>query len=323
MHTQKRNTQLFFVLLFALAALFLVGCGATEQETTNANETQTLKADNMSGDVGAGANDANSIETMDDNVDMNHMGCQEGEISANGECIPAADNNRALFDQNLTGVVEAYVVDSPIGGYFAKPATDGNYPGVILIHEWWGLNDNIKDMADILAAEGYLVYAVDLYGGEVASESSDAARLSGSVRSNPGGAIEVMSAAKTYLEEEGATKLGSMGWCFGGQQSLLISTSDPLDATVIYYGQLTDNTTILSNLGGPVLGVFGEDDGFISVESVQNFESALESIGVESDIYVYKGVGHAFANPSGSNYAPEQTLDAWSRTLEFLNKNLK
>lgn len=209
-------------------------------------------------------------------------------------------------------------------GYYARPSEEGIYPGVVMIHEWWGLNDNIKQTADNLAAQGYNVLAVDLYNGEVATESSDAGRLAGSVRANPDEAINNMNAAITYLENQDSDKLASLGWCFGGQQSLQISLNNPdLDATVIYYGNLVTDEEELSSIDHPVLGIFGEEDSSIPVATVNEFDTALDNIGVENQIYIYPGVGHAFANPSGNNYAPDETEDAWMKTLNFLDENLK
>jgi plastocyanin len=112
-----------------------------------------------------------------------------------------------------------------------------------------------------------------------------------------------------------------MGWCFGGQHSLLLSLNEELDATVIYYGNV--DVEDISSISGPVLGIFGAQDTSISVESVRDFQAKLNLKGVENDIRIYADVGHAFANPSGSNYAPAETLDAWERTVDFLETNLK
>jgi len=106
------------------------------------------------------------------------------------------------------------------GGYLAKPLKNGDYPGVIMIHEWWGLNDNIKEMADNLAGQGYVVLAVDLYNGEVADDANRARELSANIRQNPQEAIENMKSAISYLKENYQTEnIASLGWCFGGQQS--------------------------------------------------------------------------------------------------------
>jgi carboxymethylenebutenolidase len=208
-------------------------------------------------------------------------------------------------------------------GYISKPKSAGSYPGVIMIHEWWGLNDNIRDMAKMLAAKGYVVLAVDLYDGKVAASSDEARQLVTSL--NQSRANENMQAAIAYLREnESATKMASMGWCFGGGQSLQVSMSgEELDATIIYYGNVNANETQLSAIDWPVLGIFGENDTGIPPSAVNEFESKLDNLGIENDIYIYPGVGHAFANPSGMNYAPNETKDAWKKTVDFLQKHLK
>jgi carboxymethylenebutenolidase len=213
-------------------------------------------------------------------------------------------------------------------GYLVYPTNDTNQklPAVIMIHEWWGLNDNIKNMANMLAKEGYVVLAVDLYNGTVARDSSRASELSSSVGNNPSAAIANMQSAVKYvssLENVNASRIASLGWCFGGGQSLrlaLNSEQHPLAATILYYGNLVNDTETLSKIKWPVLGIFGDKDQSIPVNSVKQFEQALNKIGVTNEIYIYPGVGHAFANPSNDNYAPKETSDAWQKTIAFLDK---
>jgi len=206
-------------------------------------------------------------------------------------------------------------------GFLAKPEQEGNYPGIIMIHEWWGLNDNIKDMAKQLAGEGYVVLAVDLYEGKIATTSDEARQYVSSLDQEK--ALENMKAATSYVKSQGSTKVASLGWCFGGGQSLQLALNEPLDATVIYYGNLVTNETRLDVVEWPVLGIFGDQDTSIPVETVNEFDVALEDLNIENEIYIYPGVGHAFANPSGMNYAPQQTQDAWKKTVNFLDKHLK
>ncbi len=199
-------------------------------------------------------------------------------------------------------------------------------PAVVMVHEWWGLNDNIKDMADELASEGYVVLAADLYNGEVAADPNRARELSSSVRENPQQAISNLQSAVQYLTSlpnVNSSRIAALGWCFGGGQALqlaLNSEQHPLAATVIYYGNLVNDTNELSKINWPVLGIFGDQDQAVPVESVNAFEQALNETGITNEIYLYPGVGHAFANPSGDNYAPEETADAWEKTLVFLKK---
>lgn len=209
-----------------------------------------------------------------------------------------------------------------VQGFYAEPEMAGAYPGVILIHEWWGLNDNIKESAEKLASAGYRVLAVDLYDGRVATESSQARELTGTL--DQARALQNLGAAKAYLESKGAERIASMGWCFGGGQSMQFSLSGAeLDATVIYYGQLVTDSAELEKITWPVLGVFGSEDTSIPTNTVVEFRDTLTVQATPNEVYIYPGVGHAFANPSGANYAPEETADAWVKTLAFLEANLR
>jgi len=234
------------------------------------------------------------------------------------------NNNSEIFEEGMYDVKTEFVTYFENSkGYIAKPITDGEFPGIVMIHEWWGLNDNIKEMAEKLASHGYVVLAVDLYNGSVATTSDEARQLIGSFDSQVG--VENMNSAASYLlENNDSEKLGSVGWCFGGGQSLnLALNNDDMDATVIYYGQLVSDTESLSSIEWPVLGIFAELDNGIPPESVREFESTLNELEISNEIHIYSGVDHAFANPSGDRYAPEESKDAWQKTLEFLNSNLK
>ena len=201
-------------------------------------------------------------------------------------------------------------------------------PAVIMIHENKGLNDNIKNMANLLARNGYVVLAVDLFKGEVTTDRNRSSELTQYVRDNQDIATANLKSAVKYvssLPNVNAEEIVSLGWCFGGAQSLqlaLNSQDHPLAATIIYYGRLVTDNATLANIKWPVLGIFGDQDRSIQVDTVKAFESALNSIGIPNEIYIYKGVGHAFANPSGENYAPKETQDAWQKTLSFLEKHV-
>jgi len=224
-------------------------------------------------------------------------------------------------------------------GYLVYPITSNEnksninnkndtFPAVIMIHENKGLNDNIKNMANLLARNGYVVLAVDLFKGEVTTDRNRSSELTQYVRDNQDIATANLKSAVKYvssLPNVNAEKIVSLGWCFGGAQSLqlaLNSQDHPLAATIIYYGRLVTDNATLANIKWPVLGIFGDQDRSIQVDTVKAFESALNSIGIPNEIYIYKGVGHAFANPSGENYAPKETQDAWQKTLSFLEKHV-
>ena len=210
-----------------------------------------------------------------------------------------------------------------VEGFLATPEKAGAYPGVVMIHEWWGLNENIRDMARSLASFGYSVLAVDLYNGTVAKTPEEAKKQIGSLDQEK--ALLNMRAAADYLRKnEGTVKIASLGWCFGGGQSLKFSLSgEKLDATVIYYGDLLLEEKKLRPITWPVFGVFGDKDTAVPVESARIFDNVLTQLNTPHEIHIYPGVGHAFANPSGDNYAPNETLDAWTKTVKFLEKNLK
>lgn len=210
-----------------------------------------------------------------------------------------------------------------VNGYFVRPEGTGSYPGVVLIHENRGLRPEIKTAAEDLAKEGYMVLAVDLFNGQVL-ETQDQARAATSQFNQATGTAN-MRAATQYLRDQGATKVASWGWCFGGRQSVALAISgEPLDATIVYYGGgMATTTQQLTPINWPVMGVFGDADQAIPTTTVKTFEDSLNTLGIENEIYIYPGVGHAFANPSNPNHAPAETADAWQKTLAFLDKHLK
>ena len=219
----------------------------------------------------------------------------------------------------------AEVNDELVYGYFAAPADVFEpLPAIIVIHEWWGLNDNVRAMADRLAGEGYMVLAVDLYQGETADSPGAARVLMREVVEDPEPARENLRAAYEFLMTAGAPRIGSLGWCFGGGWSLNTAQlfPDDLDATVIYYGQVIDDEEKLRPINTPILGLFAADDTGIKVESVEAFGAALERLRKDHEIHIYPGVGHAFANPTGNNYNRDAAEDAWTRTLAFLQSHL-
>jgi len=234
------------------------------------------------------------------------------------------NNNSMIFSSgNYEVIIEDVQYLENINGYLAKPASGGDHPGIIMIHEWWGLNDNIKAMAEKLASHGYVVLAVDLYEGQVGTTAEEARQLIGSFDGSKG--LHNMNSAASFLKDQyNPSKMGSIGWCFGGGQSLnLALDNEEMDATIIYYGQIETEKEILSTIDVPVLGIFAELDQGIPTEKVKEFEAALNELEIPNEIHIYPEVDHAFANPSGDRYAPEASMDAWQKTIEFLEMNLK
>jgi carboxymethylenebutenolidase len=180
-------------------------------------------------------------------------------------------------------------------------------------------------MADRLAGEGYIVLAVDLFGGKTAQYPPDARALMLEVVENPEPANENLRQAYQFVNETaGAPRIGVLGWCFGGGWALNAAMLMPrdIDATVIYYGQVSTDREKLAPVDMPILGLFAENDRGIPVGDVRGFEEALDALGKNHEIIVYPGVGHAFANPSGNNYDPRAAQMAWEKTLAFLDYHL-
>ncbi len=231
--------------------------------------------------------------------------------------------------QPVTGseVVYATVGGKQVKGYLVRPsAAKGPLPGIIVVHEWWGLNDNIRHAADRLAGEGYEALAVDLYDGQSATNPDDATKYMKAVMADKDTAKDNLRQAYAYLHDhEHATKMGVIGWCFGGGWSLQTALlfPDKLDAAVMYYGQPVTDVATLKTLKMPLIGFFGEKDQGITVADVTAFQDALKQAGVNAEIHEYPDAGHAFANPSGKNYQAAAATDSWDRTVKFFAKYLK
>lgn len=223
--------------------------------------------------------------------------------------------------------VEYATIDGrPVRGFLAQPTGGaGDGPALIVIHEWWGLNDNIRAMARRLAGEGYTALAVDLYRGDVAEDPERARELMSAAMKGEAELEDNLRQAFAYLSDDlEASPVGTIGWCFGGGWSLRTALMLPegISATVVYYGRLPTDKQSLATLQAPVLGIFGAEDGGIPVESVHAFEQALGELGKDAQIHIYPGADHAFANPSGTRYNAGAAEDAWDKTLAFLKRHL-
>ena len=198
-------------------------------------------------------------------------------------------------------------------------------PGVLVIHEWWGLNEHIMHWADRLAAQGYAALAVDLYGGKVATTPEEAMAAMKTV--DPKRSQEILKAAHQYLMTSArvqSTHTGVIGWCFGGTWSLRSGMAIPeLNAAVMYYGRPVLNVDELKTLKTPVLAIFGSKDESISNDVVEEFDEALSDAGVSHRILKYDAP-HAFANPSApGRYDAEAAAAAWDQVKDFLAEHLK
>jgi carboxymethylenebutenolidase len=208
--------------------------------------------------------------------------------------------------------------------YLSLPEGEPPLAALVVIHEWWGLNDHIRHWTDRLAAAGYAALAVDLYGGRVATTPEEATQLMQAVDEARG--REIVHAAVRFLGEDArvrASKRGVIGWCFGGAWSLQTGLAEPeLDAIVMYYGRVVTDAAQLRALPGPLLGIFGNQDTAITPASVDEFERALGEAGVEHRILRYDAP-HGFANPSGARYDRANAEAAWAEVQAFLARHLR
>jgi carboxymethylenebutenolidase len=216
--------------------------------------------------------------------------------------------------------------DETVSGYLALPDGGGRHPAIIVIHEWWGLNDWVKEQAQKYASQGYVALAVDLYRGKVAANPDDAHILMRGLPDDRG--MRDLEAAFAYLNtraDVNAAKIGSVGWCMGGSWSIKLAADQPkLAACAVNYGWLPSDAALIAKIKAPVLGNFGADDQGIPPRDVKAFESAMKAGGKTTDIKIYDGAGHAFENPNNKQgYRPEAATDAGQRMSAFFQKYLK
>ena len=212
-------------------------------------------------------------------------------------------------------------------GFLATPAGKGPSPAVIVIQEWWGLDNWVKDQARALAKEGYVALAVDLYRGKVTDKQDEAHQLMSGLP--PDRAMRDLKSAFAFLTARPDVKkdrIGAIGWCMGGRYTLALATEEPkLAAAVAYYGAPPTDAAAIARIQAPILGNFGGEDKGPSPDQVKAFEAALKKAGKSADIKIYEGAGHAFANVNNpwGGYREAAAKDASSRTVAFFAQHLK
>ena len=216
--------------------------------------------------------------------------------------------------------------DETVQGMLYTPTGKARFPALIVIHEWWGLNDWVKEQASKLSDEGYMALAVDLYRGKVASTPDEAHELMRGVPQDR--AVRDLRAAFDFLKSQKNVKgdrIGSIGWCMGGGYALDVALEEPtLAADVINYGHLAVDENSLKKINAPILGIFGGKDRGIPVDDVKKFEQTMKQLGKKVEIMVYPDAGHAFENPNNKEgYRAEDAADAWKSTVGFLERTLK
>ena len=208
--------------------------------------------------------------------------------------------------------------------YLSRPKGGNPIGAVLVIHEWWGLNDNVKHWADRLASDGYVALAVDLYEGTIATTRDEAMAAMRGVEAEA--ATAKLVAAHAWLRDGdgpvAAERTACIGWCFGGGWSLNLAIAEPeLDAAIVYYGRLVTDAETLGAIEAPILGVFGEQDRGIPPSAVEAFESAMGEAGKDVTVRMYDAE-HAFANPSSARYDAEHAAAAWQESRAFLAEHM-
>jgi len=211
---------------------------------------------------------------------------------------------------------------------FMKPGDTPKLPAVVLLHEWWGLNDDIVQRTEEFAGKGYYAVAVDLYDGKVTKDPAEAAKYKDAL--TDAGALARMKAGLdvlTALAGKGgvdAGRIAAAGWRMGGNQSLKLALGDArVKACVVFYGTPITEAAKLKALQGPVLGIFGKEDKGIPVAQVDAFEKGLKEAGIKAEILQYDGVGHAFASKAAAAmgmYNEAKAKEAWGKMWEWLGK---
>ncbi len=217
--------------------------------------------------------------------------------------------------------------DEATRGYLAVPEGDGPFPALVLIHEWNGLVDRVRQVADAMAEEGYVALAADLFGGRTGSNPDENRALTAEANADPDAVVANLNGAVGFLRarDDVTGAIGTMGWCFGGGIALSYALGgERHDATAIFYGRLVTDPEALAALDHEVYGTFAEMDGGIPPDQVNRFVNALRAQGIENDVHVYDAVDHGFwlrvdEDPE-LRVAPAR--DAWERLKAYLERTL-
>ena len=246
------------------------------------------------------------------------------EATPTGEGVGSPESNMTTDAGLVAGAVEYPGMDGEtLTGYWARPEGDGPWPAVVVLQEWWGLNEHIMDVTRRIANEGYVALAPDLYKGQVATEPDEARKLVMEL-DMPTAVEEIGSDIDHLLAQEfvSGDKAAIVGFCMGGRLVLMTAlANDNLAVAVPFYGSpLTPAEA--ANVKAPVLGLYGADDGGIPVAEVQAMGEALTAAGIENEIQIYAGAPHSFFNDTRDSYRPEAAADAWQRMLAWFEKYL-
>ena len=206
--------------------------------------------------------------------------------------------------------------------FMARPEEIEKAPAIIIIHEWWGLNPHIEDVAKRFAREGFIAVAADLYDGRTTKDSQEASKLMGGLKQDDG-----LASLRVVLNQlrgmPDVTSIGVTGFCMGGTFALLLACTEKVEACAPFYGDVPVDTTLIGRLSCPVLFIGGEKDQWITVEKMKRLETALKQYTKDGEVRIYKGADHAFFNDTRTEvYNKADAEDAWKRVIEFFNRHL-
>ena len=233
-------------------------------------------------------------------------------------------SSAALRLERSAGRSVTFVGSEKVPGFLALPRDVTRHRAIIIIHEWWGLSEWVKEQTVRFAENGYIALAVDLYEGKVTTDASIARKLKRRLRQKQ--TLGELKAAFDYLAsrpEVDPKHIGSLGWSMGGGFAVQFAIHETrLAACVVNYGPLPTDVADIQKIDVPVLGIFGSHDRGIRPDKVRAFEASMKAAGKRVDIRIYDGAGHGFENPTNqTGYRPAAAADAWLHTLEFLRRS--
>jgi carboxymethylenebutenolidase len=223
----------------------------------------------------------------------------------------------------MAGVQTERTTIEGVGVFTARPEGGAKTPAILLVHEWWGLNSHIEDIAGRLAREGFLAVAVDLYDGAVTRDAQEASKLMGALKPEAG-LVKLRAVLGRLRAMPEVGSIGVTGFCMGGTFSLLLACHDRVEAAAPFYGDVPVDTTLIGKLGCPLLFIGAEKDQWITVEKMNRLDTALKQYAKAGEVRIYPGADHAFFNDTRPEvFSPTDAEDAWRSVLEFFDKHLR
>ncbi len=210
-----------------------------------------------------------------------------------------------------------------VEAFVARPEDAQKAPAIIIVHEWWGLNQHIEDVAQRFAEEGFIAVAPDLYEGRTTKDAQEAAKLMGALKQEDGLA-RLQVVLKRLRATPEVASVGVTGFCMGGTFALSLACHAKVEAAAPFYGDVPADTSVIGKLSCPVLFIGAEKDQWITLDKMNRLDAALKQYRKEGEVRIYKGADHAFFNDTRPEvYSRADAEDAWKRVIEFFNKHLR